>query len=176
MTASAVEEREDLDLYGLKWLSALQGSTLYHKGEVVSRFGEEFWDEVITRMDETTIFPRWLCELLLDDYLAYLLARATLADKDEPLVANLLPDQAQHIFILYTKEWLNLCMSLAGEPIHHDPASESALVNTAAATAKTVGLFQRHNIGYHPMLWEDHHRFPGGALAVPTGIRPRPAV
>lgn len=172
MTTAAVDKSlNGLQDFGLEWLYELEGSVLYHKDVIVSRFGEAFWTEVIDRIDATTVFPRWLCELLLDDYIAYLLARVTLANRDESLVANLLPDQAQHVLILYTKEWLELCMDLAGEPIHHDPASESALVNLEPATAKTLEIFCRHNIGHHPLLWQDHLRFPNGAVVIPTGIK-----
>lgn len=174
---TAVTAERGLDALGLGWLNDLQGSELYHKHMLVDRWGEEFWDEVVTRMAATTVFPRWLSEIMLDDYLAYLLARTKLDDLNEPLVATLLPDQAQHVLILYTLEWSRFCYDLAGEGnlIHHDPASESALVNLKEDIAKTVGVFERHGIGYHALLWQDHIRFPHGAEVIPTGVQARRA-
>jgi hypothetical protein len=143
---------------------------LYHKKEITSRFGEEHWAEVIDRATKITIYTPHECEVMWDDLIAYYLARASMANPNEDLVANLAPDFMQHIWLLYTAETHAFFDDLCGTFLHHDPASESALVNNWAATAKTVGLFERHQIDYHPKLWQDHIHFPHGARVLPTGV------
>lgn len=145
---------------------------LYHQGVIVKLFGMSFWDEFITRMVDTTIYNRFDSTFLLDNCLAYLTARGKMANPAEDLVANLLPDQAWHVLLIYTKEYTALCDHLAGTFLHHDPAGERGFVYDGAKTQKTVALFKSHGIGYHPKLWEDHKLFAGGVGFAPTGLWP----
>jgi hypothetical protein len=151
----------------------LPGDVLHHKGLIVALFGEAFWDEFITRMVDTTIYNRFDSGLLFDDCIAYLKARSKMDNPNEDLVMNLLPDQAWHILLTYTKECGILCDHLAGTFLHHDPAGERVLVYDEAKTAKTLRLFHQHNIGYHPGLWQDHRLFAQGAHFARTGLWPR---
>lgn len=143
---------------------------LYHKDEVIRRFGQKHWAEVIGRAVDTSVYDAHECEVMWDDLLAYYLARASMANPNEDLVANLAPDFMQHIWLLYTAETHAFFDAIAGTFLHHDPASESALVNNPAATEKTLGLFRTHAIAYHPMLWQDHIYFPHGAKVLLNGI------
>lgn len=149
------------------------GAALWHKHEITSRFGEGFWVEIIDRMEATTFYPRERCETQLDNCLAYLLARAAMTDPNAALVCNLEPDLAWHTFLLYTAEYAEFCRDVAGVYLHHDPADESALVNTAEATAYTVALFVKHQIGFDLQMWRDHVRYPHGAIVTPTGLTER---
>lgn len=150
---------------------AIASPLIYHRLRLVHVAGRGFWDEIMNRMVATTIYSRQQSAVMLDDCLAYLIARGKMANPDEDLVANLLPDQAWHVFQLYNEEYRRFCMSVAGQWLRHDPAQEAALINYSAATAKTVGLFREHRIGYHPELWRDHILFARGAEIVKTGIR-----
>lgn len=143
---------------------------LYHKPEVTDRFGEAHWQEVIRRATDISVYTAHECEVMWDDLLAYYLARASMENPNEDLVANLGPDFLQHIWLLYTKEIREFFHDIAGIFLDHDPASESALVNNPAATQKTLGLFMRHGIAYHPRLWQDHLSFPYGARVIRTGL------
>lgn len=143
---------------------------LCHQDQLTDRFGPQFWTEIIGRMSSTTIYDARRCEVQLDNCIAYLLARASLADPNAALVCDLEPDLAWHMFLLYTAEYCEFCRDVAGVYLHHDPASESALVNSAAATERTLEVFIRQGIGFEPEMWRDHVRYPNGAMVVPTGL------
>jgi hypothetical protein len=153
-------------------LSALirPGDVVYNRDLVTSRFGEDHWHEVIKRGTDTSIYTPHELSIMWDDLIAYYLARACMDDPNDDLIACLAPDFMQHTWLLYTKEIREFFLDIAGVFLDHDPASESALVNNPAATAKTVGLFERHHILYHPRLWQDHLHFPFGARVIPAGI------
>lgn len=136
---------------------------LFHRHELTSRFGESFYDEIMKRITGTISCSPSEAAMWLDDATAYLLARASMESPNADLVCNLRPDQAWHVFILYSDEYTQFCFDVAGMYLRHDPAGETALVNTPFATAKTLDLFDRHSIGYHPELWQDHIDFPNGA-------------
>ncbi len=175
MTPALTVQRPSLTDLGLDWLAPLEDADLYHTALITDLFGADVYWELLERMTATTVFPQWLCAVLLDDYLAYCLARATLTDLNEPLVACLLPDQAQHVFLLYDEQRIALHHSLAGDLIWHDPAGESALVNRTPDIEKTRGIMDANGIGYHDLLWQDDVRFPDGAVCIPTGIMTRTA-
>lgn len=158
-------------------LSALisPDDVLYHKGEVTGRFGEAHWQEVISRAADVSIYTPHECEVMWDDLLAYYKARASMANPNEDLVACLGPDFMQHIWLLYTAETHEFFNDIAGTFLHHDPASESALINTPEAISKTTGLFRQFRIAYHPLLWRDHVNFMHGARVIKTGLVAVPA-
>ena len=133
-------------------------------------FGEAFWDEVIRRMVATTHNSWEDAERKLSNCLAYLVARSKMADPNDDLVANLGPDEAWHVFLVFTKEYVAFCLAIAGMYLHHDPAGESALVNLPEATAMTVALFEEHGIPYDEKLWCDHKLYPYGAQVVRSGF------
>lgn len=143
---------------------------LCHQHQITDRFGLSFWTEIIERMTSTTIYDAQRCEVQLDNCIAYLLARASMDDPNAALVCDLEPDLAWHMFLLYTAEYCEFCRDVAGVYLHHDPASESALVNTAEATARTIGVFLKQGIGFEPDMWRDHVYYPNGAVVVPTGL------
>lgn len=138
-----------------------------------SQFGSDFTGEVTDRMIGTTHNNRDSARDKLSNCLSYLFARTVMENPRDDLVANLGPDEAWHTFIVYMDEYDAFCRRLAGDMIHHDPAGESALVNTEAATAKTVGLFEQHGIPYTEGLWQDHITYPNGAVAIRSGFTPR---
>lgn len=163
-------ETDALARFGLGWLIALKGAELYHTDLAIKAFGRERYDEIIAFMTEASVYPRWLIELLFDDFLAYRQARTKLVDLDEPLVIAILPDFAQHLFLINTPENRKLDMLLAGRPIDHDTAGTTAPLGSFDELDKTVRIFIEYGIGYHEELWQDFIRFPHGACLIPTGI------
>jgi hypothetical protein len=168
-------ETDALTRFGLGWLITLKGSELYHTEIAINAFGRERYEEIIDWMTEASVYPRWLIELLFDDFLAYKQARAMLEDVDEPLVIAILPDFAQHLFLLNTKENRRLDMLLAGKHIDHDTAGTTAPLGSFDELNKTVGIFVKFGIDYHEELWQDDVRFLHGACLIPTGITAVPA-
>ena len=162
--------RPGLEDLGLGWLENLREAPLYNMHLITDLLGPAFYEELLSRMAASHVYERWLCEYLVDDCLAYWSARCMLADRNEPLVITLLPDMAQHFFMLYDDERIALQEAMAGELILHDPADSAALVNLPEAIAKTRRLMDKHGIKYHDELWQDHLRFPDGAIAIPTGV------
>jgi len=174
MTAGMVvldkTETDALTRLGLGWLIALKGVKLYHTDLAIKAFGRERYEEIIDWMTDASVYPRWLVELLFDDFLAYRQARTKLEDLDEPLVIAILPDFAQHLFLTNTPENRQLDLLLAGRPIDHDTAGTTAPLGSFEEIEKTVGIFRTHGIGYHEELWQDYIRFPHGACLIPSGI------
>lgn len=144
-----------------------------HRWQLDQLFGEAFWNEVITRMVATTHNTWEQAERKFSNCLAYLLARSKMEDPNADLVANLGPDEAWHVFLVFTKEYVEFCLYIAGTYLHHDPAGEAALVNRADATRRTVELFERHGIEYDPGLWRDHELYPNGAKTIKSGFMPQ---
>jgi hypothetical protein len=142
-----------------------------HRGILDGLFGPEFWDELIDRMVATTRNERADAERKMDNCLAYLKARAAMPDPNSPLVCNLGPDEAWHVFILFTDEYVTLCLELCGEYLHHDPAEEAALVNARASTAYTKRVMVMNDIAFDHDLWMDHVVYPRGAQVIPSGLR-----
>jgi hypothetical protein len=145
-----------------------------HRHLLDDLFGPDFLDEeLVPRMVATTRNSRESAEMKLDNMLAYLQARATLTRVDCPLVCNLGPDEAWHVFILYTFEYTEFCNSVAGEYIHHDPAGEAALVNKQKATERTIARMKQNGIAFDEEMWQDHIVYPRGARAIRSGFMPR---
>lgn len=167
-------DTDGLERQGLGWLSVLKGTELFHTHLAIEAFGQQRYDEIIAWMTEASVYPQWLIELLFDDFLAYRIARSKLKDVNEALVIAILPDFAQHLFLVNTPENRALDMLLAGQPIDHDTAGTTAPLGNYEQLRKTTGLFAEHGIRYHPLLWEDYIRFPGGACLIPSGITALP--
>jgi hypothetical protein len=87
------------------------------------------------------------------------------------LVCNLGPDEAWHVFILFTDEYLTFCLELCGEYLHHDPAEEAALVNVDVSTAFTRRVMTMNDIAFDHDLWMDHIAYPRGARVIPSGLQ-----
>jgi hypothetical protein len=149
---------------------------LYHQYLIVGQFGNGFWDKVVTRMEQSSIYQRHTLEVFWDDCLAYLQARLCMDDPAAPLICCLFPDFAWHFFQHYNAECREFGDRLCGlfnrrpQPLHHDPAGESAATHTEEQIAPTLALFEKHGIEYHPRLWRDHLLFPNGASVIRTGI------
>jgi hypothetical protein len=141
-----------------------------HRQLLDDLFGDQFWDELIDRMVATTRNERSEAERKMDNCLAYLQARAVLPDPNAPLVCNLGPDEAWHVFLLFTDEYLTFCLELCGEYLHHDPAEEAALVNAHTSTAATRRLMTMNGIAFDADLWMDHVTYPRGAKVIPSGL------
>ncbi len=134
------------------------------------QFGGGFVDEITERMCHTTHNTRWSAADRLSNCVAYLLARATMPNVRDDLVANLGPDEAWHTFILYVDEYVTFCDRLCGGIIHHDPAGEAARVNDSAATAHTLDVFGRFRIPYTAALWRDAELYAGGVQVIRAGF------
>lgn len=143
---------------------------MYHRRLLDDLFGPAFWDELIDRMVATTHNERAVAERKMDNCLAYLQARAVQHDPNAPMVCNLGPDEAWHVFLLFTDEYITFCLELCGEYLHHDPAEDAALVNLSASTAYTLRVMAMHDIAYDPELWMDHIVYPKGAKVIRSGL------
>lgn len=134
-------------------------------------FGEAFVDdELVPRIVATTYNDQAEAERKLDNCLVYLFARGQMADPNSPLVCNLGPDEAWHVFILYTDEYARFCEHYFGVFLHHDPAGEAALVNSPLDTSTTLAWFRKLNLRFDPDLWMDHVTYPNGAIVVPSRV------
>jgi hypothetical protein len=131
---------------------------------------EPLIERLLSRMVATTMNSYERAAHKLSNCLAYLLARCTMEDPGAPLVANLGPDEAWHVFLHFTREYTQFCHRHAGEYLHHDPAGEAAFVNRAADTVKTLALFHKFGIPHDPALWRDHELYPHGARAQRGGF------
>lgn len=144
---------------------------MYHRHMLDELFGEGFIDgELIPRLVATTENSEEEAKVKLDNCLAYLVARGCQSDPNGSLVCNLGPDEAWHVFILYTDEYTRFCHEYWGVYLHHDPAGEAALVNSEADTNRTVRLFEACGIAYDPELWQDYRKYPKGAGVLPTAV------
>lgn len=175
VTSTAVQnldsaKTDNLERYGLGWLRALRGAPLHHTDLVVRAIGRERYEQIIWWMTEASVYPQWLIEILFDDFLAYKIARSNLDDVNEPLVIAALPDFAQHLFLINTAENRAIDNLLGRGPIDHDTAGTTAPTGSLKEMEKTIGIFTKHGIDFHPELWQDHVRFCGGACLIPSGI------
>jgi hypothetical protein len=161
---------DNLERYGLGWLRALKGAALYHTDLAVRAIGRARYEQIISWMTEASVYPHWLVEILFDDFLAYKIARSKLNDVNESLVIAALPDFAQHLFLINTAENRAIDKLLKRGPIDHDTAGTTAPTGSLEEMEKTIGVFTKHGITFHPELWRDHVRFNGGAYLIPSGI------
>jgi hypothetical protein len=149
----------------------IERMTMENRKALDELFGTQFWDdELIPRMVATTENSRDQAERKMDNCVAYLKARASLPDPNSSLVCNLAPDEAWHVFILFTHEYTLFCDWICGQYLHHDPAHEAAFVNSEKETEKTVAIMRHIGVQYDDVLWLDWLMYPNGAEILPSRI------
>lgn len=143
-----------------------------YKHLLTDLFGDAFWCEITERLSEEKIFTLREAEVALNECLAYLLARSMMKCPNAPLACCRIPDEAWHLFAMYTFEYAALSLALCGTIIHHDPARSAFDMHDCQASDVTLRWFEECGIHYDPECWADHERFPAGVEVVRGGFVP----
>lgn len=112
----------------------------------------ELWSRLVARIVKDEGFDQSLAERIVDQALGFLQLCA--ADPDSRYAPSPTVDIGWHTFILYTREYAEFCMGLAGRFIHHSPMDEDSETYPGNVISQTTAAMKVRGLAVDEVLWD----------------------